>query len=317
MFQNNPNDTRHVFITSTDPTKKLTSFNPIKLQKDIDSICGPVNKVEYQRSGSLLITTETIEQVQKLLKAKQFNVLNITITASVAWTRHFSYGKLYAREFLEDSIEEILEALEPHKVVSVRKLYTDPNKVNIPLYVLTFLGPCPSVLRVGYVQYKIDKYYSKPLQCRSCWRLRHSTNNCRSQATCTYCSSTSHTKAECNAETPSCINCKGVHESISPSCPMYKYETQICAMQAEQGISFSEARMKIGQQQSCQSPDIQRNNEEQMTTPRNTQHRRNVPDYPIGIYNMQSQLKQGNIVAPIISSNSFFPPLPNSHSQPI
>ena len=239
--------TRHLLITGTDPHRRITTLNPIKLQTDIDTLCGPLSQMEYLKNGTIIATTFTADQTTRLLQATVLPSLNLPITVSIAWSRQFTYGKVYAPELSQVSLEDILDALSPHKVVAVRKLLSDPAKAHIPLYVLTFLGPTPAVIRVGYVNYTVDRYYPVPLRCRKCWRLRHSTHSCRSLPTCNFCSSTAHTRLHCTETVPKCINCQGAHESLSPQCPLLRTEQQVCMLQADLGISFAEARRRTSQ----------------------------------------------------------------------
>ena len=233
---------RQIYLNCDDPQKHITSLNPLKLKIALDSLCGPVEAVEYLRNRTLLITVASPDQIPQLLKAKTLPEFNLPITTSVAWTRQLTYGKLFARELASDSLEEILNMLRPNNVVAVRRLFNDPNKAHIPLYVLTFLGPCPTVLKLGYIRYTIDKYIPSPMRCRQCWRLRHTAAHCRSSPTCSFCSSTEHTRADCTAAAARCVNCKGAHSSTSPTCPEYLHEQRVCELQSERGVSFAEAR---------------------------------------------------------------------------
>ena len=45
-----------IMLKSHDSNCPLASFNPFQTGKDIESICGLVNKLKYLRSGDLLIT---------------------------------------------------------------------------------------------------------------------------------------------------------------------------------------------------------------------------------------------------------------------
>lgn len=239
-----PQSTRQVYLTSKDNTRKLTNINPIKLKLEIDNLCGPVLKTEYLQSGSILITTDNFAQIEMILKCTCLPSLGIPTTANVAWTRQFSYGKLFAREFSHDTLEELLQMLKPHNVIAIRKLFSDPDREHVPLYVLTFLGPKPATLTLGYIKYEISTYYSTPMRCRKCWRLRHSTGNCQSKPTCSFCASTDHTRKTCTSNSPKCISCKGSHESTSTNCPDYISEVNVCTVQADEGISFAEARTR-------------------------------------------------------------------------
>jgi hypothetical protein len=85
-----PQTTRQVYMTSTDPTRLLTSMNPFKLKTGIDQLCGPVVRVEYLRSGTLVLTAASYEQVSQLLAQTRFPTSDIPISVKVAWARHFT-----------------------------------------------------------------------------------------------------------------------------------------------------------------------------------------------------------------------------------
>ena len=65
-----PPTTRKLYVTSADPDKKLTQMNPCLLQQEVDLLLGPIHTIEYLRSGSLLLTTKTFNQVSLLLDAQ-------------------------------------------------------------------------------------------------------------------------------------------------------------------------------------------------------------------------------------------------------
>ena len=99
----------------------------------------------------MLITTKNLSQVQTLLSVRVFSNRNIPVTAKAVWGRQFSFGKIYAPELSELSLEEILELMKHAGVVSVRKLFWDPNRASVPMYVLTFLDTNrPEKIRIGY-----------------------------------------------------------------------------------------------------------------------------------------------------------------------
>ena len=239
-----PETTRQVFVVSNDSSRKLTYLNPCTLKSDIDAACGQVSKVTYMQNGTLLVTAYTLEQVQQLLQTTFFPTAKLSITVKVAWTQQFTYGKLYAPPLAHESLDTILEYLSPMNVVAVRKMFADPRNTT-PLYVITFLGPVPPKITLGYMSYTIDKYVSRPLRCFNCWRLRHSTASCRSRANCSNCTSFDHSADQCQSERPQCVNCRGCHSSTSVDCPMYCRELSICGLQADLGISFIEARTRL------------------------------------------------------------------------
>ena len=238
-----PDNTRQVLLTSTDQNKKLTDLNPCKIEIGLIELCGEVEKLDYLKSGSIMVTTKSLKQTQLLLKTKSIPKYDIPVSAGVAWNRQLTYGRLYAREFGHDTtLDELLKYLEPHNVVGIRKLFRDPSKEHIPLFVLTFLGPRPEKIKLGSIQYDIDIYIPSPIKCRNCWRIGHLSVNCRSRETCKYCSSIEHKSESCTATVKKCINCRDQHDSCSIQCPRYIQELDICKLTAERGISFIEAR---------------------------------------------------------------------------
>ena len=285
-----PASTRKIFLSPTQSSKKLTHLNPCLLKKDIDSLCGPVTSVEYLQSGNLLITACSSDQVTLLLGISSLPSLNVSVTAKIAWSQQFTYGKLYAPALSHESLDTILEYLSPHGVVAVRKL--NP-KVSAPLYVLTFLGPVPSKLTLGYMQYNIDKYVSRPLRCFTCWRLRHSSTSCRSKPACSNCTSPDHTADSCSSLVPRCINCRGMHASTSLDCPLYQKELSICTLQADLGISFLEARSRI------EASSLLPRDPRRQTSPLSSSSDRSLLSAP----------------ALPLSSASEFPPLPSTTHQ--
>lgn len=242
-----PDSTRKVLLTSTDPSIKLSRMNPCRIKAGIDKICGTIVSIEHQRSGSLLITTSTFEQVQKLLAVNLFPFppKDVTVNATVSWESQFAYRKFYAPEFADTPMDELLNFLQPFNVVTVRKLFSDPRRTKVPLFVATFIGQAPLFLLLGYCKYPLEKYVPSPRRCGKCYRYGHNSTACRGVPLCRRCGSRDHLYSACSNPTPSCINCRGTHEATSHDCPAYAKECQVCTVQAEQGISFNEARALI------------------------------------------------------------------------
>lgn len=258
-LSNLPTSVREVFLASVEsaegPAKiNLSRLNPLKVAREIDKICGAVERVDHKRSGSLLIVTKTHEQVIKLMQTKVF-CDNIDVVASVAWGSQIVYGKIYAPEFSGESLEDILECLQTCGVVGVRKFYQDPAKANSPLYVLTFLkNSCPETLKVGYSIYRIDPYYPTPLRCGNCLRWGHSAKYCHGGIVCRNCGRKGHAHANCPEESPFCLNCKGEHGATSKKCPYYIQEQEICRLKVDLGITFKEARDRVCQDTIARAP---------------------------------------------------------------
>lgn len=242
---NLPPNTRQVFLTSTNPSYNLAKINPIKLAHDIDACCGAVASVSHKTSGSLLITTNTLEQVHTLLRLTSFSSSDIPVRSTVAWESQLSQGKLYAPELQDETVDSLLTLLQPKGVVAIRKLFSDPLRSTVPLYVVTFLGrECPARLTVGYTNYQIDKYYPSPMRCGKCCRYGHASSACRSKPVCSACGIQGHSRSDCSSP-PFCVNCRGPHASYSKLCPSFLQEQEACRMTVDLGMTFSEARSRV------------------------------------------------------------------------
>ena len=218
----------------------VAKLNPFKLARATDNLCGAVERVEHKKSGSLLITTKTIELVHLILKAKTFTEDKIPIRTTIAWTSQLAYGRVYASEFLE-----LLVMLKPSNVVGERKLYQDPNRSHSPLCVLTFLSKYgPVRIQAGYSSLKVDPYYQSPSCCTKCCRWDHSSTYCRSVQICNKCGKR-HKQAECSSELTKCVNCLGEHFATSKTCPVYLNAKEICRVKSVQRVSYNEARQRV------------------------------------------------------------------------
>ena len=246
QLQSIPASTRSIYITSTSENYNVARLNPFKVAKAIDDLCGSVERVEHKKSGSLLVTTKTNEQVRKILQAKVFSEDSIPIKTTIAWASHLSYGRVYAPEFLESSLADLLNMLKPCNVVGVRKLYQDPSRSHTPLYVLTFLSrDCPDKIKTGYSSLKVDPYYQSPMRCSKCCRWDHSSLYCKSVQICNKCGSKGHKQAECSSVSTKCVNCQGEHLATSKACPAFLNAKEICRVMSLQRVSYNEARQQV------------------------------------------------------------------------
>lgn len=126
-----PTSTRKILLTAKSAAAPLSRINPYRVGKAMDTICGPVDQIEHLKSGALLVTTKTLAQAEQLLLRTPdiaFYDTPTPVVASVAWTNQLSYGKIYAPELQEESLDFLLTILSPHNVVGIRKLLSDPKK---------------------------------------------------------------------------------------------------------------------------------------------------------------------------------------------
>ena len=60
-------------------------------------------------------------------------------------------------------------------------------------YVLTFNSPnLPTVVKIGFMQVKVDVYIPNPLRCYNCQVFGHNENKCGRHAVCCNCGKLEH-----------------------------------------------------------------------------------------------------------------------------
>ena len=92
-LENLPDNINQIIIASTNINCKLASLNPIKVEKQIQEICGKVKNAEPLRSGGIMITVRNQEQISKIKSCTSF--INVQITSKIAWTTQFTYRRLW------------------------------------------------------------------------------------------------------------------------------------------------------------------------------------------------------------------------------
>ena len=157
-----------------------------------------------------------------------------------------SQGRIYASEFLDCTLVELLELLKPSNVIGTRKLYNDLKQENSSFYVLTFLvKKCPDRIRTGYSSYSVDPYYPGPIRCSKCCRWDHTGAFCRCAPVCNKCGKKGHLQAECTSQTATCANCGDHHVATSKMCPAYLAAKEIYKVKAKLNVTYTEARRLI------------------------------------------------------------------------
>ena len=131
-------------------------------------------------------------------------------------------------------------------------------------YIVTFNRlQLPSVIDVGYLRVRVEKYIPSSLRCTKCQKFGHHYSKCRnSTAICCGCGS-SQSEMSYNYSTPGavyiyvttehitspkptkCIKCEGPHPAFSKQCPKYKQEQEIITVKCTLNIPSPEAWKRI------------------------------------------------------------------------
>ena len=111
-------------------------------------------------------------------------------------------------------------------------------------YVLTFNSPTlPTVVKIGFMQVKVDVYIPNPLRCYSCQVFGHHGNKCGRHPVCCNCGEPEHCGPSGVCDKPAkCVNCSGDHPANSKQCPQWEKEKKILKIKCENNLSFPDAR---------------------------------------------------------------------------
>ncbi|KAI5724448.1 hypothetical protein M8J77_022384 [Diaphorina citri] len=158
---------------------------------------------------------------------------------------------------LEITDEEILENLDSgdFKVTHMQRLnrrtFVDGTVSYVPSTTvkLVFEGQdMPSFVYLWYSKLTCEPYVQNPIQCFSCYRYGHVTKYCKNKKLCRKCFHEIEENEEdhvCNAAEVKCLNCNGMHNANSKSCPEYERQRNIKILMSTRSLCFPEANALI------------------------------------------------------------------------
>ena len=240
-----PLNAKKLFMTSQDNNVKLALLNPISLKRAIIELSGPVENIQFLKTGNLFVTCETNSQLTTMIKKNAISINSkiIPVKFSLAYDELTTQGKIYAPNLDGTDLGDILAELKDQKVIKIEKLLKDATKAHISLYLITFSGTiCPEVVQVAFCRYKVDRYYPAPRRCSKCCRWGHIKSMCKSQAFCAKCGEKGHDLASCTSEITKCPHCSLDHTAFSRSCQRVKDEKEIIKIKCDNKISYANAK---------------------------------------------------------------------------
>ena len=123
--------------------------------------------------------------------------------------------------------DDIKEGMVEQRVTDVRRITVrrDGDTKLMNTYVLiTFNSPTlPTVVKIGFMQVKVDVYIPNPLRCYSCQVFGHHENKCGRHPVCCNCGEPEHYGPSGVCDKPAkCVNCSGDHPANSKQCPQWE-----------------------------------------------------------------------------------------------
>ena len=239
---------RFLIIHSEVEGKDISLLSPFLIHKTIMSMAGEPKSIKNLRSGDLLIQCAKEPHEKSLLKMKFLCGLKCSLIPHKSLNT--SKGIVCCPALIRQSNEHILEFMEEQGVTDVLRINVHRDGVLKPTntFVFTFNTPeLPTVVKIGFIQAKVDVYVANPLRCYQCQVYGHHENKCSRQAICINCGMPEHCASGQCQRPAKCVNCSGDHPANSKECPQWEKEKKILKIKCEQNISFPEARKQYEQ----------------------------------------------------------------------
>uniref|UniRef100_A0A1Y1LB18 Uncharacterized protein n=1 Tax=Photinus pyralis TaxID=7054 RepID=A0A1Y1LB18_PHOPY len=157
---------RFLLVKSTeDGMENFDKMNPFLITRSMYGLIGETRLIRKVKDG-LLVQTKTEKQTKKLLETTTFAGKGVTVEPH--GQLNTSKGVIYCKDFLNCTIEEILEEVRHIGVTQVRRLKTkkDGVLVDTPSHVLTFNTPnLPTKIRAAFYSFNVRPFMSTIWTC--------------------------------------------------------------------------------------------------------------------------------------------------------
>ena len=180
-------------IIHSEKGETISSLSPFVVHKTIMSIAGEPKSIKNLRSGDLLIQCAKESHEKNLLQMKTFCGLKCSITPHSSLNT--SKGIIRCPALSRVTSDDIKEGMVEQGVTDVRRITVrrDGETKLTNTYVLTFNSPnLPTVVKIGFMQVKVDVYIPNPLRCYHCQVFGHHENKCGRHAVCCNCGEPEH-----------------------------------------------------------------------------------------------------------------------------
>ena len=237
---------RFLIIHSEKEGETISSLSPFVVHKTIMSIAGEPKSIKNLRSGDLLIQCAKESHEKSLLQMKTFCGLKCSVTPHSSLNT--SKGIIRCPALNRVTSDDIKEGMVEQEVTDVRRITVRRDGVTklTNTYVLTF--NLPTVVKIGFIQVKVDVYIPNPLRCYHCQVFGHHENKCGRHAVCCNCGEPEHCAPSGVCDKPAkCVNCSGDHPANSKQCPQWEKEKKILKIKCENNLSFPDARKQYEQ----------------------------------------------------------------------
>ena len=235
-------------LIHSEQEETISSLSLFLVHKTIMSLTGEPKSIKTLRSGDILIQCAKESHEKTLLQMKTF--CNLKCSVKPHSSLNTSKGIVRCPALSKVTTEHIIEFMGEQGVTVVRRITVRRDGILKPTntFVLTFNTPIlPTVVKIGFIQVKVDVYIPNPLRCYNCQVFGHHENKCGRHPVCCNCAQPEHCASGQCDKPAICVNCSGDHPANSKECPQWEKEKQILKIKCEQIISFPEARKQFEQ----------------------------------------------------------------------
>jgi hypothetical protein len=230
-----------------------------KAQAFKDAINAEIGSVETIQivNGSIRITCQTDQQVQKLLKVTQLLDKPVAVTlprrlqpagadnsadVKEKWTK--GVIKRVPPHVTDEHIALDTGAVWVHRIIKGNRAGRRPTRTVI----VAFTSALPTSVTVGLVSFKVHAYVPLPRRCTNCQRFGHKTGHCSAcDPTCAKCGE-SHATPACtrtDSETFKCPNCGLKHSAAYRGCAKFKRVEKTLKVAAQSHLTYAQAAKKV------------------------------------------------------------------------
>ncbi|XP_017476144.1 PREDICTED: uncharacterized protein LOC108366308, partial [Rhagoletis zephyria] len=243
--QNDDHIQRYLIATAIaskngEEVRPLSSYNVFQIEKGLKHISTEYTEVTELKSGDLLIKTRNLKAAEKFLKATHVDIVPVKITSHKYLNS--TQGRIFSRNIIKLSEEELMEGLACQKVIEIRKIMKLTNNVATPTgaAIVTFnLIRRPEKINLGWERVTVQEYIPNPMRCRNCQKLGHTKNTCKNIQLCKQCAFPPPHEI---CSRIFCANCNvNTHTSEDPTCPSFLKHKSVNKIKAERRCTVREA----------------------------------------------------------------------------
>ena len=232
-------------ITMDEPKKRQLS--PWIIEKCITAQIG--NKPKSVRSkNATTLTVEVFSENQAVKLMEMTSLAGISIVVAAGSNRRLKKGLTYIYNYdLSDFNRYKAGLISDLGVADVEEArWIKPRNSLANPILLSFYGEVPNYISIPgeLAKNRVYPHVNRPQICKKCQMFFHGEKYCARDVRCGACSEIGHRKDTCSA-TLKCPHCSGDHEAGDRSCPEYRFQQEVLAVQANEGVSRQQAIFMI------------------------------------------------------------------------